>query len=323
VSIKKRLPLPKNVVLLSLMEATELASEQVKPSGSPRAASLSSRNAAEHRPATTVLPMNSMVDVEDDEEEKIKVSTSIAVSAAGTYAVAHKEGLQLHPTRPTDSNSRALADFSNSSGHDEDVDTIVQSLDRHKGKTPSPTKVRSPKSSADNFESGLSLSYGDRVQVVALEGGWAKLARGYGYVRVDKNQLVKGTSVCSGRCSLRAGYYLPNNLLTPLFVLTILLTYSWQRSGSSLQIGSHASRALAAAKRASSRAISSRQPVYTSNERPGNVASQRRRPDCHPGRHLFVPSYVYNLAGKEGRLALRPRSVKGRFVERGQAPPAS
>ena len=88
-----------------------------------------------------------------------------------------------------------LSDFSNSSGHDEDVDTIVKSLDRKKGKSPSPTKAKTPRTPDDpNFDSGvLSLSYGDRVQVVALEGGWAKLARGYGYVRVDKNQLVKGT----------------------------------------------------------------------------------------------------------------------------------
>jgi hypothetical protein len=39
----------------------------------------------------------------------------------------------------------------------------------------------------------LKLCYGDRVQVVSVDGGWAKLARGYGFVRAEKNQLVKGT----------------------------------------------------------------------------------------------------------------------------------
>jgi hypothetical protein len=196
VNSKKRVPLPKNVVLLSLMEATELASEQVNKAsnGSPRGVS----HGTESERPTMVLPLNSMIDMEEDEEEKIKVSTSIAVGAAGTYAVAHKDGLQIHPTRPTDSNRAMLSDFINSSGHDEDVDTIVRSLDRKKGKSPSPIKAKSPTHRSldgNNFEPGvLSLSYGDRVQVVALEGGWAKLARGYGYVRVDKNQLVKGTS---------------------------------------------------------------------------------------------------------------------------------
>ncbi|GKY91200.1 hypothetical protein MPSEU_000092700 [Mayamaea pseudoterrestris] len=206
VTNKKRVSLPKNVVLLSLMEATELASEQVNKAsgGSPRGVSHDSE-----RPSM-VLPMNSMIDIEDDEEEKIKVSTSIAVGAAGTYAVAHKDGLQIHPTRPTESNRAMLNDFSNSSGHDEDVDTIVKSLDRKKGKSPSPTKHKSPMHSpwtpdGSNFESGvLSLSYGDRVQVVALEGGWAKLARGYGYVRVDKNQLVKVGSAVDRSCRLEA-----------------------------------------------------------------------------------------------------------------------
>ena len=66
VNSKKRVPLPKNVVLLSLMEATELASEQVNKAsgGSPRG--LSHANDSE-RP-TMVLPMNSMIDIEDEEE---------------------------------------------------------------------------------------------------------------------------------------------------------------------------------------------------------------------------------------------------------------
>jgi hypothetical protein len=195
VASKKRVPLPKNVVLLSLMEATELASEHVnKQSASGGGSPRSTGGDGDGERPSMVLPMNSMVDIEEEEEEKIKVSTSIAVGAAGTYAVAHKDGLQIHPTRPTDSNSRAIAEFSYSSGHDEDVDTIVMSLDRKIGKAPSPRKSKSPKSptTENNSDSGLFLSYGDRVQVVALEGGWAKLARGYGYVRVDKNQLVKG-----------------------------------------------------------------------------------------------------------------------------------
>ena len=39
----------------------------------------------------------------------------------------------------------------------------------------------------------LELRYGDRVQIVSFDDdGWAKLARGYGYIRANPRQLVKG-----------------------------------------------------------------------------------------------------------------------------------
>ena len=42
----------------------------------------------------------------------------------------------------------------------------------------------------------VRLACGDRVQIVSTEAGWAKLARGYGFVRADGNQLVKGMDSC-------------------------------------------------------------------------------------------------------------------------------
>ena len=46
----------------------------------------------------------------------------------------------------------------------------------------------------------MRLERGDRVQVVSIEGGWAKLARGYGFVHCPRgNELVKGESVFSAR----------------------------------------------------------------------------------------------------------------------------
>ena len=50
-------------------------------------------------------------------------------------------------------------------------------------------------SNIDDFERPLvRLKYGDRVQVVSMDSrGWVKLARGYGYIRLENNkQLVKG-----------------------------------------------------------------------------------------------------------------------------------
>jgi hypothetical protein len=42
----------------------------------------------------------------------------------------------------------------------------------------------------------IALHYGDRVQIVSFEDdGWAKLARGYGYVRANARQLVKSENL--------------------------------------------------------------------------------------------------------------------------------
>jgi hypothetical protein len=181
--IKKRLPLPKNVVLLSLIEATELATQDVqkKYSGSP-----SNKN-TNGNSQEAMQSMGSMLDAEDDEdaddaeEEKIKAGTSLATSVAGTYAVAHREGLDIFPSRPS-----ALVLENSGSLNDEDVDALVRFFHLD-------TRADSESVNSKTVHDPARLSFGDRVQIVSVEGGWAKLARGYGYVRADRNQLVKGT----------------------------------------------------------------------------------------------------------------------------------
>ena len=56
-------------------------------------------------------------------------------------------------------------------------------------------RPHSKKDSCDDFDRPLMrLKYGDRVQVVSMDSrGWVKLARGYGYIRLQNDkQLVKG-----------------------------------------------------------------------------------------------------------------------------------
>jgi hypothetical protein len=181
--IKKRLPLPKNVVLLSLIEATELATQDVqkKYSGSP------SNKDTNGNSQEALQSMGSMLDAEDAEEEKIKAGTSLATSVAGTYAVAHREGLDIFPSRPS-----TLVLENSGSLNDEDVDALVRffHLDARADSESVNSKTASP---GGDLHDPARLSFGDRVQIVSVEGGWAKLARGYGYVRADRNQLVKGT----------------------------------------------------------------------------------------------------------------------------------
>jgi hypothetical protein len=230
--IKKRLPLPKNVVLMSLIEATELAAENVQ--------------GREHEPSLNESPMivaPSVLDLEDDEEEKIKTSTTLAISDCGTYAVSAKEGLEIFPSRP---------ESMHPVGHEhseEDVDTLVRFFHMdHKldlnatstnsssggggaggGGTAAPpsdsatsdgddpnggvinkkrqqmmmnsNEIADDKKTEDEAEHRIKeappgrLSWGDRVQIVSTSNGWAKLARGYGYVRAGHQQLVKGKHV--------------------------------------------------------------------------------------------------------------------------------
>ena len=61
-------------------------------------------------------------------------------------------------------------------------------------------KTTSGDSNNDDFERPLiRLKYGDRVQVVSMDSrGWVKLARGYGYIRLESDkQLVKGEFISS------------------------------------------------------------------------------------------------------------------------------
>jgi hypothetical protein len=61
-------------------------------------------------------------------------------------------------------------------------------------------KTTSGDSNNDDFERPLiRLKYGDRVQVVSMDSrGWVKLARGYGYIRLESDkQLVKGEFILS------------------------------------------------------------------------------------------------------------------------------
>lgn len=177
---KKRLPLPKNVVLLSLMEATELASEF--------------ENTRTRIDSLLEQDIDDEVDIVD-EEEKIKVSTSLTIGACGTYIVAEKEGLEVYPSRPP---ATPDLEITNSEEKDmpgeEDVNSLVRffHLD-HKLEVRVSESEGNLKTISSEESALLDLQYGDRVQIVSFDDdGWAKLARGYGYIRANPRQLVKG-----------------------------------------------------------------------------------------------------------------------------------
>jgi hypothetical protein len=195
--MKRRLALPKNVVLLSLIEATELASAdaRLKYTESPRrndSVDVDGAFLAAGPSIPDLQSRGSMLDIEDEEEEKIKIGTSLAVGMAGTYAVAAKDGLKIHPNRPS-SGAGVEGDIVR---QEEDVENLVRVYhldqanssredDAEFSNQQSPDKARTKKDP-------LKLCFGDRVQVVSVDAGWAKLARGYGFVQAGHNKLVKG-----------------------------------------------------------------------------------------------------------------------------------
>jgi len=199
---KIRIPLPKNVVLLSLMEAMDFASEnanalRAKESSAPKEAD---KPFAESNPPPPMHDLSSSDLPEENEMEKIKLSTSIVTGACGTYAVACKQGLiisqegsgtaldHLHGTQRQTSNpwDNEVDTFlhsisSEDSSPDQDVDR------RNRGKKKGNSKV--DKNESDT----LKINFGDRVQIVSMVDGWAKLARGYGFIKCkNANDLVKG-----------------------------------------------------------------------------------------------------------------------------------
>eukprot|EP00529_Nitzschia_sp_RCC80_P015620 CAMPEP_0113445632 /NCGR_PEP_ID=MMETSP0014_2-20120614/3288_1 /TAXON_ID=2857 /ORGANISM="Nitzschia sp." /LENGTH=697 /DNA_ID=CAMNT_0000336693 /DNA_START=410 /DNA_END=2503 /DNA_ORIENTATION=+ /assembly_acc=CAM_ASM_000159 len=267
--VKKRTVLPKNVVLMSLIEATEVAAENVQ-----------SQN---HQPSMQESPMikPSVLDIEEDEEEKIRASTTIAISDCGTYAVAAKDGLEIFPSRPESLMSPSGNSNNNTEHTMEDVDTLVRfyqmehklDLDGAAGggsgsgvrrgvsgsgsgegagdgsddvtvqasstaaappftKSTGPNLADNPQSSCnedkkmEDNDTGPDnkiatatvaitavpatgappgrLSWGDRVQIVSMKNGWAKLARGYGFVQAGHNHLVKVGGSVDRSCKLEA-----------------------------------------------------------------------------------------------------------------------
>jgi len=167
---KKRLPLPKNMVLLSLIEASNLAKD-----------------------ANYNYSLSKSLSDDDIEEGKILMSTDLATSSCGTYAVAKKEGLTIvpHMNDVVSKSTRRLFGEDN---------LIGKSVTKKKKIFGFPTLSQQPNE--------MHLSYGDRIQVVTIVDHWAKLARGYGYVYFENSDdLVKVAGVLDKACNIESMLY--------------------------------------------------------------------------------------------------------------------
>jgi hypothetical protein len=152
------LPIPKNVVLLAMMEAAQRQSQMQESE-----ADESENSSLGHA-------------VDDDDEEQFDLNRIISGMATlsgpcGTYAVRERHGLAVVSSDPR---------------RKQHVDEEKKSADveRELFQT-SPLR---------NHKEPFSLEYGQTVQIVDFEDGVAKLARGHGFIVANSSsQLVKGT----------------------------------------------------------------------------------------------------------------------------------
>jgi hypothetical protein len=148
------LPIPKNLVLIALMEAAERQSKVERE--------------AKHRRAD-----NSDDDEEEEDEydlDRIISGMSTLSGPCGTYAVKEEGGLPVVRSNPRRESEDEIEK------KDSNADEKKESEDDEQEEKGEPQL----------------LSKGQTVQVVSFYEGVAKLARGHGFVVANSSQLVKG-----------------------------------------------------------------------------------------------------------------------------------
>lgn len=150
------LPVPKNVVLIALMEAAER------------------QHKAESKKLQKEEESEQETDLEEDDEEEYNLDRIISgmstlTGPCGTYVVKEAEGLAVVPNDPRKRVSvEAPPDTEEKKEGSEDVKEEPE--------------VKEP----------FLLAKGQKVQVVSFSDGVAKLARGAGFICATSSQLVKG-----------------------------------------------------------------------------------------------------------------------------------
>ena len=169
------LPIPKNLVLLSLLENSKRA---------------------------TIIDEESDKDYDSgDDDEQVIQGISMMTSTCGTFVVKAREGLVIDPAFP--SLSSPFATYDKENHHNDPARKDERGI-----KLQMPLvdermlELSISRSSVDEVEAPLfcrhpidmnesRLRYGQTVQVVSIQNGIAKLARDRGFIQAKSNQLVK------------------------------------------------------------------------------------------------------------------------------------
>lgn len=182
------LPLPKNLVLLELMEAAEKRNQH----------SLATFAHLNGSPSTSLIDDSDHSGPEMDEEHVLN-SIDILSSTCGTYVVKDRCGLAVHSLSAASINFQDEGmdiDLFISSSSFESGSHLGRSGSSKKGKWRGPNRSKSYGSGSNTMNMLPSkptrmLVYGQKVQIVEVKNGVYRLARNQGLIFAEPMQLVK------------------------------------------------------------------------------------------------------------------------------------
>merc|ERR1711862_291669 len=160
VKVKKRFPLPKNLVLMSLIKANQETSQTQKLA----AKILSGREDIDHGKHN-----------DDEEEFDVHLRVFLESRVCGTYMVTTRDGLPVYAHKPKPSQTDK---YNNAESKNSSINVYEE-------------EFGSMSSSINGKDKPKSANFGDHVQVVAIEDGWAILARQNGYITADESKLIR------------------------------------------------------------------------------------------------------------------------------------
>ena len=177
------LPIPKNVVLICMMEAAERHQRETHPTNGN----------SDEAVVELIDDTNGSMNASDEDEEfdlnRIISGMATFSGPCGTYVVKERNGLSVlnHYPHPTN-------DDDHEDGDDEEEDDDHDEESRNDDVTSTTAKALHVTASYDSIEvsNPCRLKQGQTVQVVRYENGIATLARDAGYIRATTSQLVKG-----------------------------------------------------------------------------------------------------------------------------------
>lgn len=204
VSVNVPLPLPKNLVLLELMEAS---AKREMHSLQSHSLSGSASNSFERSPNNSLMDEGSDHSAGPEmDEEKVLSSIDVMASTCGTYVVKERCGLALHSLSAAnvsfldegmDVNLVVNATYDDLSSPEDSSSGAARrrrANRRGNGHTMSGRSGGGRSNTMNILPSKpiAMLMYGQRVQIVEVKNGVYRLARNQGLIFAEPTQMVKG-----------------------------------------------------------------------------------------------------------------------------------
>ena len=158
------LPLPKNTVLMGMMEAAE---RQAKLSEEARLKKALGMKKPSTSDTTEAGKDSAEAETQPSSFDPLIAGLNVLVGTCGTYAVREPLGLAVLPFDPN-------------KGHHQEEDSGVE-------------ECADEKKTDERFREPFTIEEGQMVQVVGVDEGVYRLARDAGFIVASVNQLVKGT----------------------------------------------------------------------------------------------------------------------------------